>query len=186
MNRDSVEELKRKREASSVSDTSMNEAKKNEKSDKQKKKKAKQKQNDNKCGRNESETEDDIDVALEMKRLNKKLEKLGESINVLNKKLENSIMKGDGSVRTEIRELFTEMKDDLLKSVTHKIDVIESHLFENDQAVEKLKTEIKTLKEELNIQKDINNTITLEMKHIDLNRKKYENESEQYSRANNI
>ncbi|XP_052238636.1 uncharacterized protein LOC127849933 [Dreissena polymorpha] len=78
MNRDSVEELKRKREASSVSDTSMNEAKKNEKSDKQKKKKAKQKQNDNKCGRNESETEDDIDVALEMKRLNKKLEKLAK------------------------------------------------------------------------------------------------------------
>ncbi|KAH3779740.1 hypothetical protein DPMN_157547 [Dreissena polymorpha] len=112
-------------------------------------KKAKQKQNDNKCGKNESETEDDLDVALEMKRLNKKLEKLGESINVLNKKLENSIMKGDGSVRTEIR-LFTEMKDDHLKSVTHKIDVIESHLFENDQAVEKLKAEIKTLMEELN------------------------------------
>ncbi|KAH3869060.1 hypothetical protein DPMN_032217 [Dreissena polymorpha] len=175
MNRDSEKELKRKREAFSVSDTSINEAKHNEKSYTQKKKKAKQ--NAYKCGKNESETEDDIDVALERKRLNKKLEKLGESINVLDKKLEKSIIKGDGSVRIEIREFFTEMKDDLLKSVTHKIDVIESHLFENDQAVEKLKTEIKTLKEELNSQKDINNTITLEMKQIDLNRKKFENES---------
>ncbi|KAH3816139.1 hypothetical protein DPMN_117648 [Dreissena polymorpha] len=78
------------------------------------------------------------------------------------------------------------MKDDLLKSVTHKVDVIESHLLENNQAVEKLRTEIKTLKEELNNKTDINNTITTEMKQIDLNRNKFENESEQYSRANNI
>ncbi|KAH3816140.1 hypothetical protein DPMN_117649 [Dreissena polymorpha] len=67
MNKDSEEELKRKREASSVSDTSINEAQNNEKSEKQKKKKAKRKQIANKCGKNESETEDDIDVASEMK-----------------------------------------------------------------------------------------------------------------------
>ncbi|KAH3881698.1 hypothetical protein DPMN_005625 [Dreissena polymorpha] len=61
-------------------------------------------------------------------------------------------MKGDGYISNEIIELFTEMKDDLLKSVAHKKIVIESHLhvFENDQAVENLITEIKTLKEELN------------------------------------
>ncbi|KAH3848066.1 hypothetical protein DPMN_090412 [Dreissena polymorpha] len=76
------------------------------------------------------------------------------------------------------------MKDDLLKSVTHKVDEIESNLFENNQAFEKLKTEIKTLKEELNDQKYINNNNRNET--IYFNRKMFENKSEQYSRANNI
>ena len=53
------------------------------------------------------------------------------------------------------------MKDDVLKSVIHKVIVIESHLFENDKAVEKLKTEIITLKEEWYSQKRIHKTITI-------------------------
>ncbi|KAH3805361.1 hypothetical protein DPMN_086643 [Dreissena polymorpha] len=178
------EDLKRKREASSVSevDSSVNET---PKIDKQKKKKPKQK-----SAAMQSEKvkhpEDDNDVVTHMKIINKKLEKLDSSMISVNKRLDNVIFKGDGTLHKTIKDLFAEMKDDLLKSVVKNIEVLEGRLFEKEQEIDKLKTQSQVLETDIKNQKEMNENLLKELKQIDMNRQKYENESEQYSRSNNI
>ncbi|KAH3694931.1 hypothetical protein DPMN_082376 [Dreissena polymorpha] len=178
------EDHKRKREASSISevDSSVNET---PKVDKQKKKKPKQK-----SAAMQSEkvkhTEDDNDVVTQMKIINKKLEKLDSSMNSVNKRLDNVIIKGDGTLHKTIKDLYAEKKDDLLKSVVKNVEVLEGRLFEKEQEIDKLKTRSHVLETDIKNQKEMNENLLKELKQIDIKRQKYENESEQYSRSNNI
>ena len=48
----------------------------------------------------------------------------------INKKLSNVITKGDGTLREMIKEVFQQMKDEFLRSVSHRIDILEGKLFE--------------------------------------------------------
>ncbi len=130
--------------------------------------------------------EDNRDVITQMKKINSRLDKLDEKLNTFNKKLENVLVKNDGSLQGAIKECLMEIKEDLLKSVIKSVEILEGRLFEKDQELEKLKAQTKTLDTELTSQKDKHEKVLQELKKVDEKRQKYENESEQYSRANNI
>ncbi|KAH3863532.1 hypothetical protein DPMN_026521 [Dreissena polymorpha] len=108
------DELKRKREASSVSelDSSVGATPKVEK---QKKKKSKQKQSNYNSGDMANSLEDNRDFITQVKKINLRLAKLDDKLNTFNKKLENVSVKGDGSLQGAIKESLLEIKEDLLK-----------------------------------------------------------------------
>ncbi|KAH3875466.1 hypothetical protein DPMN_038732 [Dreissena polymorpha] len=147
------EELKRKREASSVSELDSNMSA-TPNVEKQKKKKSKQKQSDNNRGEMANTFEDNRDVITQMKKIILRLDKLDEKFNTFNKKLENVLVKGGWSLQEAIKERLMEIKEDLLKSVIKSVEILEGRLFENEQEVEKLKVQTKTLDSELTNQKD--------------------------------
>ncbi|KAH3804253.1 hypothetical protein DPMN_132535 [Dreissena polymorpha] len=130
-------------------------------------------------------TEDENDIVTQMKIINTKLEKLDTSMNSVNKRLENVIIKGDGTLYKTIKDLFAEMKDDLSKSVVKNVEILEGRLFEKEQEMDKLKATSQVLETDIKNQKKMNENLLKELKQIDMKRQKYENESEQYSRANN-
>ncbi|KAH3690756.1 hypothetical protein DPMN_191956 [Dreissena polymorpha] len=92
----------------------------------------------------------------------------------------------DGSLQGAIKESLLEIKEDLLKSDIKSVEILEGRLFEKEQEVEKLKAQTKILDTDLTNQKDKNDKVIQELKNVDAKRQKYENECEQYSRANNI
>ncbi|KAH3741208.1 hypothetical protein DPMN_047928 [Dreissena polymorpha] len=168
MNRESPidEELKRKREASSVSelDSSVGATPKVEK---QKKNKSKQKQSNYNSGDMANSLEDNPDFITQMKNINLRLDKLDDKLNTFNKKLENVLVKGDGSLQGAIKQSLLEIKEDLLKSVIESVEILEGRLFEKEQEVEKLKAQAKTLDTELTNQKDKNDKVLQEPKNVD-------------------
>ncbi|KAH3898152.1 hypothetical protein DPMN_022371 [Dreissena polymorpha] len=93
-------------------------------------------------------TEDENDIVTEMKIINTKLEKLDTSMNIVNKRLENVIIKGDGTLHKTIKDLFAEMKDDLLKYVVKNVEILEGRLFEKEQGMDKLRAQSQILETE--------------------------------------
>ncbi|KAH3698287.1 hypothetical protein DPMN_085806 [Dreissena polymorpha] len=104
----------------------------------------------------------------------------------INKKLSNMLTKNDSGLKNMMRELIEEMKDELLKSVIHKIETLEGTIFEKQQGNEKLANDVKRLEEKLNNEKEEKQQLKMEMtkQHI-IHDEKF-NELEQYSRRNNI
>lgn len=157
--------------------------------DKQKKKKSKQKGDDDRQQQTMKESEIP-NLTHQMNKINSKLEKLDDSVKTVNTKLGNVMVKGDGSIKTMMRdiitEMFTDMKENLLQSITHNMEVLEGKLFERDQECDQLKKEMKELEVSLEDQKSKNESLENEMHKMNENRMKFENQSEQYSRRNNI
>ncbi|KAH3769373.1 hypothetical protein DPMN_170640 [Dreissena polymorpha] len=174
MNRESPkdEELKRKREASSVSELDSSVVA-TPKVEKQKKKKSKQKQSYYNSGNMANSLEDNRDRITLMKKINLRLDKLDDKLNKFNKKLESVLVKGDGSLQGAIKESLLEIKEDLLKSMIKSVEILEGRLFEKEQEVEKLKAQTKTLDTELTNQKDKNDKVLQELKNVDAKRQKY-------------
>ena len=131
-------------------------------------------------------TKDIEDLIKQTRQINSKLERLDGCMNRVNKKLENVMMKGDTSIRDTLKDLITEMKDELLKSVINRIEHLEGKMFEREQEYDKLKESIQSLDKtilEKNLEKEnIEESIRKQGEII----KKLENETEQYSRRNNI
>ena len=113
-----------------------------------------------------------------------------KELNEIKALLQNVMTKSDETLKTTIKETMLEMKDEILKSITHKIEIVEGDL--HDQAVEinTLKTDVKNLKKICSDQEAENKTLR---KEIEASSKKHEklvsqraNELEQYQRRNNI
>ncbi|KAH3859813.1 hypothetical protein DPMN_102636 [Dreissena polymorpha] len=85
--------------------------------------------------------EDYRDVITQMKKINLRLEKLDENLNTFNKKLENVLVKDDGSLQGAIKESLMEIKEDLLKPVIKSVEILEGRLFEKEQEEDKLKAQ---------------------------------------------
>ncbi|XP_052785515.1 uncharacterized protein LOC128226317 [Mya arenaria] len=172
-------DLKRKRsETSSVSelDTSRTKGIEAEGTTKEKQKKKKSKK---------AEINEDSDMA-DIKEIMKQWKQINTKLERLESKIEKAVLKGDGTIRSSIKDLMTEMKEDLLKSVTNRIEILEGKLFEKEESSEKLAQKVTALEEQLEKNKEetfrVNNQLDFEReKH-----RKFENESEQYSRINNI
>ena len=111
----------------------------------------------------------------------------------INKKLSNVITKGDGTIREMIKDIFQQMKDDFLKSVSHRIDILEGKLFEKDKENESLKkkiseleNDIETRKSEIKEQKQETENL---LKQIEKNAETADskiNDLEQYGRRSNL
>ncbi|KAH3866213.1 hypothetical protein DPMN_029271 [Dreissena polymorpha] len=125
-------------------------------------------------------------VLKQMRQINSKLERLDGSMNRVNGKLEHVVMKGDGSLRETLKELIKEMKDDLLKSVINKIEIVGSKVFEKEQECDALRTLLKTMESMVNDKDEANDRLEEMVKKQEEKLKKLENETEQYSRRNNI
>ena len=104
----------------------------------------------------------------------------------INKKLSNVITRDDGFLRGLIREIFHEMKDELLNSVSHRIELLEGTIFDNNEENDKLKTEIKHLNEELENQKAENEKLVEQIKTVNDAAEDRINDLEQYGRRNNL
>lgn len=121
-------------------------------------------------------TETQIKASIEM---NKQLSEI-------NKKLSNVVTKDDGFLRELIRDIFQQMKDEFLKSVSHRIDILEGKLFEKDQENENLKKEIHDLNQSLDQQKSENEKLVDQIQKVNDVAEEKINDLEQYGRRNNL
>ena len=85
-----------------------------------------------------------------------------------------------------IKETFTEMKDDFLNSVFHRIELLEGKLHNTEDENDKLKSKIVDLEEKLETQKAESKKAHLKVNEVEAKARKTTNELEQYSRKNNI
>lgn len=177
---ESESEKKRKRsELSSISelDTSSNSPKTEKK---QKKKKNKNMNSKTQKGSESAKKEENNpDIGLTSPEVTRQLSEI-------NNKLSNVISKDDGFLREMIKDIFQQMKDEFLKSVSHRIDILEGKLFEKEEENDKLKKEITGLNKEIESQKTENTKLS---EQIDKNNETAEgkiNDLEQYGRRNNV
>ena len=123
----------------------------------------------------------------EAQETSKEMEKELHEIKAL---LGNIMTKNDETLKSTIRETMLEMKDDILKSLTNRLEVVEGDLHSRAKEIETLQKDVATLKTACEEQKEENKTLR---KEIDLKVAKNEslikqnmNELEQYQRRNNI
>lgn len=174
---ESESEAKRKRsELSSISelDTSSNSPKTDTKP---KKKKSKSMSGKKQTEHNTNEGKStEADSSIEMTR----------QLSEINKKLSNVITKDDGFLRELIREMFQQMKDEFLKSVSHRIDILEGKLFEKEEENDRLRNAIAGLNKEIDSQKSENLKLLEQLERNSVAADERINDLEQYGRRNNI
>lgn len=174
---DSESEAKRKRsELSSISelDTSSNSPKTDTKP---KKKKSKRMSGKKQTEHNTNEGKStEADSSIEMNR----------QLSEINKNLSNVITKDDGFLRELIREMFQQMKDEFLKSVSHRIDILEGKLFEKEEENDRLRNAIAGLNKEIDAQKSENLKLLEQLERNSVAADERINDLEQYGRRNNI
>lgn len=107
-------------------------------------------------------------------------------LNQINKKLENVMTKDDGSLRETIKCMIKQMKDELLQSVEHKIEVLESKLFNKEKDNDQLKEQIKKLNIKLETKTEENERMKWNLEKVENDTTEWLNNIEQYSRSNNI
>ena len=156
------------------------------------------KEKDSKRKRSEQSSISDLDNSVSISKptegLKKKKKKTNKMANEdvarqlkqINEKLANVITKDDDSLKTLISETFRHMKDELLKSVSHRIDLLESKLFDKEQENDKLKEKIESIEknhEEINA---LSKEKIIELEESNHLLKMENNSLEQYGRRNNI
>ncbi len=57
-------------------------------------------------------------------------------------------MKSDGTLRSILREMITEMKEDLLNSIVNRLEILESKVYDRDTKAEELKAEVTRLEKD--------------------------------------
>lgn len=174
------DEKKRKRENSSMSscpdiDSSLNTSQLSEsetKRGKQKKKKSKVEE--------KGSSKEKTDYKAQ------ELSTIMEHIKSMNTKLENTMTKNEKNLRQMIEEIVNKTKNELLKSMEMKIDVLEGKLFEKQQESDNLKKSIEKLTEKLDKAETENQQLKAKLiKNQEMAEEKL-NDLEQYSRRNNI
>ena len=142
-----------------------------------KKKQSKKKQKDNQENMSEKSNKSESDLTLQT---------IKQELCQINLKLANVMQKDDGSIRTIIRETISEMKEELLKSVEKKIDILESRLFDKETENDKLKEKINRMDKQLEMQCNENKDLRAKLNKTESKTEKFFNKTEQYSRLNNL
>ena len=111
----------------------------------------------------------------------------------INQKLSNVITKGDGTLREMIRDIFQELKEEFLKSLSHRMDILEGKLFEKEKEndslkkqISDLKTDIDNRKAEIEMQKSENSKLKREIDKSVITANEKFNDLEQYGRKSNL
>ncbi|KAL4233651.1 hypothetical protein ACF0H5_008333 [Mactra antiquata] len=100
--------------------------------------------------------------------------------------LMNVLTKNDPSLRTMIENIVKDMKDELLNSLNHRINVLESEKHLKDLENDKLKKEIDGLRKTAENQTDEFKQLKNDMEKQAIYIKKRTNDLEHYQRRNNI
>ncbi|KAH3897532.1 hypothetical protein DPMN_021720 [Dreissena polymorpha] len=130
------------------------------------------------------------DIKNQLKDINSKLSNIvsnvDKSINKMNDKVKDIIERDDERLKILVNDLFDKLKESLLTSCTKQIEILEARLFEKEIENDTLKKDVKNLKSQVNIQSEENAKLKAELANQENNRKRSENDSNQYSRSNNI
>ncbi|KAH3718666.1 hypothetical protein DPMN_061472 [Dreissena polymorpha] len=130
------------------------------------------------------------EIKKQLKDINSKLSSIvsnvGRSISKMNEIVKNIVERDEKRLKDIVNELFEKVKQDFVKSLTKQLEVLESRIFDKEVENDKLKKEIKTLTSEVNHQTEENDKLKNKIANYDNNRGNMENESNQYSRSNNI
>lgn len=109
-----------------------------------------------------------------------------QQLRQINDKLANVLTKDDGNIRAMMKEMITQMKEELLKSVVYRLDILEGNLFTKDQENDKLKEHVKSLGKTVDEQGEENNNLRYKLRKSEEKTEEFLNEVEQYSRSNNV
>ena len=120
------------------------------------------------------------------KKEQKETAEINKQLADINMKLSNVITRDDGFLRGLIREIFQQMKDEFLNSVSHRIELLEGTIFEKNEENDKLKEEIEKLNTNLENQKTENEKLVDEIKKVNDMAEDKINDLEQYGRRNNL
>lgn len=126
------------------------------------------------------------DIKQQLKEVNSKLTSVINKVDKSDRKFEDAVMKSDGSLRGLLRDMMKEMKEELLNSVVNRLELLESKIYDRDSKTESLSHEVKRLEKIVENQKNENETLRQKIEENTENMVKARNDSEQYSRSNNI
>lgn len=170
-------ESKRKRKIeSSVSETSLVEGNKSPTQENDGRK-TKQKKKKSKVSATEEERKsDDAEIS---KTIEKQLKEI-------NQKLSNVVTKNDAFLKDMIKEIVSEMKEEVLKSANSRIDILEGTLFCKQQENDKLKDELGKLKKQLETANEENSKLQRQIQQKSQTLEGKLNDLDQYGRRNNI
>lgn len=178
------EDNKRKKEStSSVSDNSMADNSMSEDQTNETKLKAKQNKKKVKVDNQDKPQNEESQASYVEPRLYKELQK---ELQQINERLNSMLKKDDTYIKDMMKDVLKEMKDELLKSVTGRIEKLEGTLFDKEQENDALKKEIIELRKEVETVRDEKNQLKRDSEKMrEINEGKI-NDLEQYGRRNNI
>ena len=111
---------------------------------------------------------------------------IASQLKAINTKLANVITKDDSTLQTLIRETFKEMKEELLKSVSHRIDILEGKLFEKEQENDEFKEKIKKVETANKTLRTRTVKKVIELEKDNLKLEEDLNDLQQYGRRNSV
>jgi regulator of replication initiation timing len=105
----------------------------------------------------------------------------------ISRKLSDVLTKSDSSfIRDIIKNMLTDMKDQILSSITRRVEVLESQIFDKNSETDKLKKQLESKQSEIEKLKEENQDLRNKFDREILSSKMIANEQEQYSRKNNV
>jgi len=92
----------------------------------------------------------------------------------------------ENRIKNILKSMIDDMKADVMASLSKQIEVLEGQLFEKETENDNIKSEMRILETKLSNQIDENSRLASQVEKYDAERRKTENDLEQYSRSNNI
>ncbi|KAH3719030.1 hypothetical protein DPMN_061858 [Dreissena polymorpha] len=123
---------------------------------------------------------------IENSKLTNIVSNVDKPINKMNNKVKDIIGRDNERLKNLVNDLLDKLKESLLTSCTKQIKILEARLSEKEIENDTLKKDVKNLKSQVNIHSEENTKLKTELANQENNRRRSENDSNQYSRSNNI
>ncbi|XP_053383866.1 uncharacterized protein LOC128550034 [Mercenaria mercenaria] len=114
------------------------------------------------------------------------MQDIRSQLHQINSKLENVMTKDDGTLRTMIKDMITQMKEELLKSVEKRIEILEAKIFDRDVENEALKTKVDKLNKTIDKQSYENEKLKSDLRKSEVKTDEFLNDIEQHDRLHNV
>ena len=111
---------------------------------------------------------------------------MNKQLKMINNKLSNVLTKDDPNLKTMIKEIIQQMKEELIAYVSRKIEVLEGRLFDKEEENENLKSDIETLNKQIEEQNEEYKTLKRATEKSKNKTDETINNLEQYGRRNNL
>ena len=111
---------------------------------------------------------------------------MNKQLKMINTKLSNVLTKDDPNLKIMIKDIIQQMKEELIASVSHKIEVLEKRLFDKEEENDNLKSDIETLNKHIEEQNDEYKTLKRSTEKTKSKTDETINNLEQYGRRNNL
>ena len=130
------------------------------------------------------------EMRSQIKDLKSTVSNLTSKTDRLSKKTEEQLKEAtqfdENRIKNMLKSMIDDMKVDVMASLGKQIEVLEGQLFEKQTENDSMRTKIHTLETKLSNQADENERLARQVERYDAERRKAENDLEQYSRSNNI